>query len=86
MTRIKYTKKAEVLRSQSFLCGTVIASITIFPSTLKYAISTDKKTLKTGTANTLTSLKKKAKLAAKELGASFLDEVRNSGKTERFKI
>jgi len=72
--------------SQKFLCNNRMVQIVLYPDKLRYDIDTAEGTLKTGIANTLTSLKKKAKLAARELGASFLDEIRNRGKTERFKI
>lgn len=69
--------------SQKFLCGATLVQIVLYPNDLKYQIDTEDGTIKSGTANTLASLKKKAKQAAKDLGAKFFDEVRNSGKTER---
>lgn len=70
--------------SQKFLCGTRLVQIVLYPNDLRYEIDTENGTIKSGKANTLASLKKKAKKAVIELGAAFKDEIRNRGKTERF--
>lgn len=86
MTRIKYQKANGWLFSQDFLCNTKIARISLDMENLRYYIISGKETLKEGKANTLASLKKKAKQAAKDLGATFYDEIRNRGKIERFDV
>lgn len=86
MTRIKYQKANGWLFSQDFLCNTKIARISLDMENLRYYIMSGKETLKKGKANSLAALKKKAKQAAIELGASFYEEVRNKGKVERFEV
>lgn len=83
MTRLRYIKVQHYMLSQKFLCGTRLVQIVLYPNDLMYEIDTEKGTIKSGKANTLTSLKKKAKKAVIELGAVFCDEVRNRGKTEK---
>jgi hypothetical protein len=86
MTRVNYLSCNGMLVSQEILCGTKLVQIVIDPTILEYKIESETDTLKTGQANTLTSLKKKAKQAVIDLGAKFHDELRNSGRTERFEL
>jgi hypothetical protein len=87
MTRIKYTKPIHGwIFSQQILCNTKIVVITLDLDTLTYHVMNGKEKLKEGQANTLTSLKRKAKQAVKELGAFFYDEIRNRGTTERIEL
>ena len=85
MTRLRYKKEDVWLYTMPFLCGLAFVQISIDPINLKYYINkiSNDEELKTGTANTLVSLKKKAKQAVKDLGTTFYEEIRNRGKTER---
>lgn len=86
MTRLRWTqsKTANAIYTPSILCGNKYVVIVIFLNKLTYHIEVtgDGEVLKEGHANTLVSLKKKAKLAVQELGASFYQELRQRGKTE----
>lgn len=84
MTRIIYKECGGRLISQEILCNNQFVSIFLFPKELKYGIYNDDDLLKEGSANTLVSLKKRAKQAVKDLGATFYSEVRNRGSTERY--
>jgi hypothetical protein len=85
MTRLTYKKINEhLLVSSEILCGKEFVKIFLYLKPLVYTIGTEGKVLKAGNANTLVSLKRKAKSAVKDLGASFYEEVRNRGSTERY--
>lgn len=89
MTRISY-KKADThgnwLFSQKILCGSKLVVISLDLENLVYHIEQGTQCIRSGNANTLASLKKKAKNASIELGAVFDDEVRNRGTVERFEV
>ena len=87
MTRLTYHKEDGWLYTSEILCGSIFVQISLDLINLKYSIDTTgkkSKTLKTGTANTLVSLKRKAKSAVIDLGATFYSELRNRGRTERY--
>lgn len=86
MTRIRYTTSNRIAKSQQFLCGNILVCILLDLSEMVYSIRNDETVLVMGRASSLVGLKKKAKIAAKELGCQFYDEVRNRGKTERYEV
>jgi hypothetical protein len=90
MSRIKYKKTPSGnLCSQLFVTKTGnLIWIFINSKTLEYFIfyEKNKESIKCGEANSLVSLKKKARAAVKELGVNFVDEVKTRGKVEKFEI
>lgn len=91
MTRIRYTKQDNDLISQYILVNNTFVYVLLDPNLLVYEIwktndSNSDNVLKEGQAESLAKLKAKAKQALKELGASFSDEIRNRGKTEKLKF
>lgn len=87
MTRLRYMTENGRLLSRKFLVQNKWTHITLTPDSLTYSILTeDGDVLAQGNANTLNSLKKKAKQVATELGASFFQEIRNRGKFEKLEV
>ncbi len=87
MTRLKFVRDDSILKAGPILCGTRLLTLYVLPNILVYSILDEKdKLVKSGYANNLASVKRKAKQALIELGAKFDDELRNRGKVERFKV
>lgn len=83
MTRIKYNKSLkDVLSAGPFITSNGILVLYITTDTLIYMIVNEEKNLKQGQANSLPSLKKKAKQALRELGCTFYDEIRKKDGVE----
>lgn len=81
MTRIRYktVDNGNSLVSHEILCGNdELVQIELRPNELSYLIFNHKGVSKTGKAPTLSSLKRKAKQAVKELGANFGTESRSN--------
>ncbi|NDF49140.1 MAG: hypothetical protein EB116_03480 [Betaproteobacteria bacterium] len=78
MTRIRYNEANGVLTSKPILAGTDLVYVEINTTENAYTIkrTSDLTTLSQGSAVDVNTLKKKAKLAMKALGAVFNDEVR----------
>ncbi len=89
MVRIRYKKDQNKLISQRpLLCHHRFVNIVLHMDKMLYQI-TDADTqdvLAEGISGTLLGLKKCAKDAAKHLGATFFDEVRNTKTLRRFKL
>jgi hypothetical protein len=83
MTRIRYknVENSESLVSHEILCGGEIVQIELRPQDLSYLVFNHKGISRSGKAKTLSSLKRKAKQAVRELGANFGVESR-SGRTD----
>ncbi len=84
MTRLKYIKHPNgIFTSGPFLVKNQIIMLRVSSPALKYEIQLDNgDSIKIGYANSLVLVKRKAKLALKELGVFFEDEIRNNGKNE----
>jgi hypothetical protein len=81
MTRIRYKKlNSNVLVSNEILCNNEFVQIELKTDDLSYVIFNTQGALKTGIAENLAGLKKKAKTIVKELGANFTDEIRSKNK------
>lgn len=84
MTRIRYkiVENSGSLISPEILCGNnELVQIELRPNDLSYLVFNHKGVSKTGSATTLSSLKRKAKQAVKELGANFGVENRSGRST-----
>jgi hypothetical protein len=80
MTRIRYKiiENSGSLISHEISCGSDLVQIELRPHDLSYLVFNHKGVSRTGKATTLSSLKRKAKQAVKELGANFGVESRSS--------
>jgi hypothetical protein len=80
MTRIRYkiVKDSGSLISHEISCGSDLVQIELRPQELSYLVFNHKGVSKSGSATTLSSLKRKAKQAVKELGANFGAESRST--------
>jgi hypothetical protein len=94
VTRLYYHRsylQPGVLLSDYVMVGTHFHYVSITPASLTFEVIkvTENSTIVSvyqGNAKTLNGVKRKAKKVLKELGANFKDEIRNSGKTERFDV
>jgi hypothetical protein len=81
MTRIRYKtveNSGSLVSHEISLGGNELVQIELRPHELSYLVFNHKGVSKTGNASTLSSLKRKAKQAVKELGANFGSESRSS--------
>jgi hypothetical protein len=79
MTRIRYktVEEGKSLVSHEILCGNnELVQIELRPNELEFLIFNHKGVSKTGSASNLSTLKRKAKEAVVELGATFVSENR----------
>lgn len=76
-TRIRYTETNGMLTS-SVMSTTMndVLTVTLLPSELKYTVASSTRVIAEGTGTSLVDLKKQAKKALRDNGASFLSELR----------
>lgn len=80
MTRIRYTQPSEgILVSRPLIAGEHLVTVTIDTINNNFKVHNESGTLAHGEALDVAQLKKKAKLAAAQLGVVFQDEVRRRG-------
>jgi hypothetical protein len=81
MTRIRYIKKETTLVStKPILCNNRFVTVTLDLDTMKYKLtdSTTNEVITQGVGADTATLKRNAKKDLRSIGATFLDEVRNT--------
>jgi len=89
MTRIRYKKTDNTLvSSKPVLCNTRLANIVLYMDKMQFQIIdiNNKEVLAEGVCSSMMGLKKKAKDSAKNIGANFYDEVRNTKEVRRLDL
>ncbi len=88
MTRIRYDKKSNPEKwSANFNVGGTFYTLYLYTKILKYevisVVNTENHLIVSDSANNLQTVMRKAKIALKELGVKFDDEIRENGRNEK---